>query len=307
MEATRRSRFDRKPPLKNGKRRGVLVTPRDIEQVFPLLARYRYLSSNWIHAFVGGDYQSLTKHLNLLYRHGYLNRPDQQRKNANAYYRHVIYELDQKGADILRSRGIDLTLKDYRTHFDHKYLECLVEASVEIGARESGLSLIRWPEIVSSPQFPKRDSKDPMTIPVGERTVRPDGAFVIGYPDGFRFIVYEADCDTESGDSDYANSIRSKIENYLAVIKDKLYATYYGSSTFTVLFVTINERRANEIVRLVERVISGHGYPKEYAKRFAVQWTPIYNSFERPEPPGGFILTKPCKRTGFPDLYLDQT
>jgi hypothetical protein len=312
--AAQRNRFDRKPALKDGKPRRCALTARDLEQILPLLARYRYLSSDYIHAFVGGDRQSLVKHLGLLYRNGrYINRPDQQRRSADAYYRHVIYELDAAGAEALAARGVTVPPLRYYKHFEHKYLECLFEASIELGTRERpSVSRIGWPTILASDQFPEATKKldDPLMISLPDgKKVKADGTpFVLAYDDaGFRFLVYEADCDTESGDSLYENSLRSKVENYLTVIDQKLYRSHFGANTFIVLFVTIHERRAAEILRLVAKVIEAKGYPRDYAKRIAVTHTPIFSSFERPVPASGFMLTQGWKRAcDLPDLYLDK-
>ena len=55
---------------------GVYPTERDIE-IFKLLVRFRYLPSDYIHAFVGGNEKALSRRLNLLARKPnlYLARP----------------------------------------------------------------------------------------------------------------------------------------------------------------------------------------------------------------------------------------
>jgi hypothetical protein len=318
MKATaqrqQQNRFSRKPRQKGGVARACKLTPRDLEQILPLLAHYRYLSTDYIHAFVGGDRQSLVKHLGLLFANGkYLERPEQQLKNANAYYRDVIHALSPTGAEALTDRGIHVPPLHHYKHFEHKVLECMFEASIELGTRERpSVSRIGWPAILASDNFPadRRKIDDPITIELSEgKKLRPDGTpFVLAYDnEAFRFCVYEADCDTESGDSFYENSLRSKIDNYLTVIDQKLYRSHYGANTFIVLFVTIKERRAEEALRLIEKIIETKGYPREYAKRIGITHTPIFSSLERPVPASGFMLTQGWKRAcGFPDLFLDK-
>ena len=103
METTkRRSRMRR---ISTGKR--VELTDRDIE-LFKLLNRYHYLRSNFLYAFLGGNSETRFKErLGHLYHDGrYINRPEQQWQFANCRYMPVIYELDDKGEQVLRDRGL---------------------------------------------------------------------------------------------------------------------------------------------------------------------------------------------------------
>lgn len=105
----RNSRWDRKPVLADGKPKIATITGRDIE-VLKLLACYPYLPLDDIHAFVGGSMKGLSQHLNLLSRKPnlYINRPLQQRESAEANYRRLIYELDERGTRVLRELGLEI-------------------------------------------------------------------------------------------------------------------------------------------------------------------------------------------------------
>src|SRR4051812_11820912 len=96
----RRSRWSRE-----GSKVAVL-TARDIE-IFRLLQRYRYLSADYIHAFIGGNKKRLVERLNLLQRapNYYIGRPEQQRQYFNANYRPLIYENDQRAERVLQEHG----------------------------------------------------------------------------------------------------------------------------------------------------------------------------------------------------------
>jgi len=81
---TRNSRWTRDPVVgRDGAAMVVRPTERDIE-IFKLLVRYRYLPSNYIHAFIGGSEKALSHRLNLLSRKPnlFLTRPTQQRPPA---------------------------------------------------------------------------------------------------------------------------------------------------------------------------------------------------------------------------------
>src|SRR5271165_7682125 len=105
----RNSRWTREPVSDAGRAVVVYPTERDIE-IFKLLTRYRYLPSDYIHAFVGGSFKGLNRRLNLLSRKPnlYLARPHQQRDSANANHRPLIYELDERGSRFLRERDLSI-------------------------------------------------------------------------------------------------------------------------------------------------------------------------------------------------------
>jgi hypothetical protein len=90
-KSSRNSRWTRDAVTDDGRAVVVYPTDRDIE-IFKLLTRYRYLPSDYIHAFVGGSISALSRRLNYLSRKPnlYLARPHQQREAADANYRHLI-------------------------------------------------------------------------------------------------------------------------------------------------------------------------------------------------------------------------
>src|SRR6266404_5391727 len=105
---TRNSRWTREPVIGNdGRPVSACITDRDVE-ILKLLARYRYLPADDIHAFVGGSLKNVVHRLNLLSRKPnlYINRPHQQRQNANTNYRRLVYELDDRGTVLLRDRRL---------------------------------------------------------------------------------------------------------------------------------------------------------------------------------------------------------
>lgn len=117
------SRWTRDPVLDEGQTVVAYPTERDIE-IFKLVARYRYLPSDYIHAFIGGNEKALTRRLNLLSRKPnlYLTRPHQQRESASANHRPLIYELDERAIGVLRERGASLPPKSYRRNFAHELM-----------------------------------------------------------------------------------------------------------------------------------------------------------------------------------------
>ena len=238
LNKTRRSsRWTRDPVLDDGEAVVVYPTDRDIE-IFKLLTRYRYLPSDYIHAFVGGSFKGLNRRLNLLSRKPnlYLARPHQQRDCASANHRPLIYELDERATRVLRERGLSFQPKKYHSNFAHELMVAQIMASLELGTKQkTHVRLISWPEILASSNTPKatRESPAPASIPVsfsirGEQytmNITAD-AHPFGLErviDGKRSYLFfpgiEADCGTEPLDASDVDrsSIVKKFAAYIAV------------------------------------------------------------------------------------------
>src|SRR3990167_3314084 len=112
----------RRARTKQGKPRRRVLSKRDIE-ILKLLNEFRYLPANDVHAHVGGSYEGVRRALNALYRDGYINRPHQQRENANANYVNLIYELDTAGRTVLKDLGVAVKSKVYHTNFAHELMK----------------------------------------------------------------------------------------------------------------------------------------------------------------------------------------
>src|SRR5713101_423947 len=117
----RNSRWTRRPTL--GARKTAQLSPHDIA-IFAVLARYRYLPADYIHALVGGSFKHLTHRLNVLCREPnlFIVRPAQQRANANANYRPLIYELDERGIRVLQERGAEYQRARSPASFAHELM-----------------------------------------------------------------------------------------------------------------------------------------------------------------------------------------
>src|SRR3954468_17167995 len=173
----RNSRWGDAPVLdRHGKPKIAVVTECDIERIFLPLARYRYLPADYLHALGGGSLDYLVNRLAPLARRPncYVARPPQQRANASANGRRQIYELAENGVRLMHERGLIYQRSPAKT-FAHELMTCQLLASFELGARESGVRLITWTEILESRSLPEatRNSAKPFRIPV---TTTIDGA-----------------------------------------------------------------------------------------------------------------------------------
>src|SRR5580704_9936555 len=276
----RMSRWSRDPVLSaSGAPIVVHPTQRDIE-IFKLLGRFDYLPADCIHAFVGGSEKALRYRLNLLSRKPnlYLSRPDQQRHSADANCRPLIYELDERGARMLRDRGLPCSTKTYRRNFAHELMVAQITASIELGTRDnSHIRLITWPEILASEKTPKgtREASNPASIPVSYslRGQFQRGEVVAdGQPfglertiDGKRSYLFfpgvEADCATEPLDASAIDrsSIAKKFAAYTAVAEQGIYRSHFGFPNFLVPFITTTASRLRSMTELLDRLTGRRG------------------------------------------------
>lgn len=100
MESLRLPRFKRIAEIASFQ-----LTERDREMVRQI-QRHRFLRSSQIIALVGGSPQQVLRRLQLLFHHGYLDRPraqiDYYREGGS---RHLVYGLGRKGISLLKREG----------------------------------------------------------------------------------------------------------------------------------------------------------------------------------------------------------
>jgi hypothetical protein len=315
---TRNSRWDREPVIECGKPKIAKITERDIE-AFKLLARYSYLPLDDIHAFVGGSLKGLSHHFNVLSRKPnlYLKRPQQQRQSANANYRHLIYQLDERGLRVLEELGVPIPTKLHHRNFAHELMVCRIMASIEFGAlRSSHLRLITWSEILSNPRtpLPLKEASRPTYIPVsftmrGEpqaTEICADGRpFGIERTNGdgsrsyFFFPGVEADTGSEPIESsDFERtSIYKKFLAYRAIAEKGIHTSHFGFPNFFVPIVTTTAARMRSMMHCLERITKDKG-----SKMFLFKTFPAFSAFENPPSPAGQMLTDPWLRVGFQPL-----
>lgn len=272
----RNSRWDTSPVLgAGGASKVACITERDIERIFAPLTRYQYLPVTYLHALGGGSLDYLVNRLNLLSRapNLYVRRPLEQRANAAANHRPLVYELATRGWTVMEELGFERRFARPSKNFAHELMTCQVLASFELGARASGAQLITWKDILGSQNLPEatRRSPTPWNIPVPTGTT--DARIV---PDGFPFGIrreidgkpvfffcpgIEADCGTEPIESsDFGrSSIQKKFTLYLAIEALGIHRSHFGFPNLFVPFVTTTTARLNSMVRLLERKTNGAG------------------------------------------------
>lgn len=278
--------------------------------ILKLLARYRYLPSDYLAALTVRSLPALQARLEILYRkpNAYINRPHQQRANADANTTRLIYELDDKGADELRNRGVSYSRKKHLRNFAHELMACTIAASFEIGAKSNNaLRILGWQHLMDSPQMPDatRQLANPHVLTFerdgGVESLTSDWRpFVVECniaPKSYAFVFgFEADCGTEPLDSADVErtSIRNKFIAYLSALDQDIPRQHFGATTFLVPFVTTSRVRMHSMMELLQRL-----GPGVLGKRFLFKHIPSFTSFEKPAPATGHMLMQPWSRAGF--------
>jgi hypothetical protein len=292
------SRWSRAPRPSRGK---LKLTERDHE-LLKLLYRFRYLPSNDIHAWLGGNYDWTRKRLDQLYDEPYcfLGRPPQQRENANANYTHLIYELDTPGATVLRDLGMPKWEKVYHTNFIHELMVNRVMFSMHLGMRDASAKLISKQTILND-----RPSHLPYTLNVKVKgqskevtgTIEADGEpFGIDYGGRYFFAPgIEADCGTEPLEpKDYErSSIKKKFCAYLDIIEKGTHRKEWDVPTlyFPFFFPTLS--RMESAMELLKDVTSK---TPALRRHFLFKVFPTLVTFGKQAPPTGHVFTEPFQR-----------
>ena len=323
----RRSRMRRQS---SGKR--IELSARDIE-IFRVLQRYRYLRSTFLHAFVGGRQETRFKErLGQLYHDGrYINRPEEQWLFANARCAPIVYELNDRGAAVLREydaqdRSVSALAEQSRPgtnrQFAHALMICETLASIELGARASGnVRFIAWPEILARAPESTRNAVTPMKLPatITHRFARsgrtdntlfnliPDALFGLEYrqPDGrasYRFFALEAERSNRVAASNLRqSSFLKKVLAYRDIVARQTHHTTLGLPNLLVLTVTTSKARVETMKALVTEVTGGKGSALFLFKEFCT----VGQLFHAAHPTTD-TFTSAWGRAGYPDFCIAE-
>jgi hypothetical protein len=249
-----------------------------------------------------------------------LARPHQQRQCADANYRRLIYQLDERGSRVLRERGLSSLPKSYHSNFNHELMVAQITASIELGTSQNpDIKLITWPEILASENTPKatQEAATPASIRASyslRGEAQTSDIIADGQPfglertiDGKRSYLFfpgiEADCGTEPIDAGNPerSSIAKKFAAYLAIVEQGAHRSHFGFPNFFVPFITTSDARMRSMMELLDRLTAGRGPKILLFKTF-----PSLTSAEKPAAATGHMLTEAWQRVGFPPLCLDR-
>jgi hypothetical protein len=242
-------------------------------QIIRLVHRHRFLRSDQIAAFIGGSQQRVVRRLQLLFHHGFLERPQAQ---IESYYRPgsraIVYGIGNKGEELLRREfGITASWHDKnrvvgRMLLEHTLLVADVMVSIELAFRKRGdIQIVYEDNLAISTE--RQPFQWRVTIPSGEKlTVIPDFVFALDYPNatGQRQRAYfflEADRGTMpvKRHSLSQTSFYRKLLAYEATWVQDIHRQQLGINRFRVLTVTTIPKRVETLVLACSELKRGHG------------------------------------------------
>lgn len=253
------------------------LTERD-DRVIRLVHRHRFLRSPQIAALLSDHSQQLLRRLQLLYHHGYLERPRAQID----YYRHggsrhIVYGLGNKGAALLRReddgssalpRSGEKNRSLGRIFLEHALLVSDTMVALELACRESGnVRLLNQDELPLSMNQKSRPFQWKVTTNTRHKLgIIPDRVFALEYPDanGARTRAYfflEADRGTMPvmRTNLTQTSFFRKLLAYEATWAQSLHRARFGFHRFRVLTITASPARVSSLVEACFELKRGHG------------------------------------------------
>lgn len=286
----RRSRF-RKASVS----RPLLLSARDIA-LFSLLARYRFLRANFIHAFLGGDRQHLIDRLRLLWDHGYLDRPVAQWETIHALCRPIIYENTDRAEQTLRQHGAAVASNAPVQTFKHSLLVSDLVSSFELSARQFGIAFLPSDTLgITSLQLPCAISH---TFRNGKiyrsaRGLVPDALFGLR---GTKTIWFALEADRGTEPIDRGNlqqtSYLQKILSYRDVISKRTYEHHWRINDLLVLNVITKIGRVRTVLKYLDEELN------QSPRSMLFKELPSLVGLDKSPTPLTSILDEPWERAG---------
>jgi hypothetical protein len=264
MQSSRLPRFKRAPTVAP-----IQLTERDRE-IIRLIHRYRFLRSPQILALMGDESQHILRRLQLLYHHGYLERPRAQLE----YYhqggsRHMVYGLGAKGTASLGTGFRHLSWGEKnrsvgRMFLEHALLVSDIMVAIELACRKTdGIRLLTEPSLTG-----KDDRPFQWRVNIHGRRlgVVPDRVFALEFREQSgkydrAFFFLEADRGTMPviRKNLLQTSFFRKLLAYEATWTQAIHRTRFGFHRFRVLTVTTSAPRLKSLVDACLRLQRGHG------------------------------------------------
>lgn len=274
MEHVRLPRFRRAPSVAR-----IELTDRDRE-ILHQVHRHRFLRSSHLVSLLGGSRQHVLRRLQLLYHHGYLDRP---RAQIDYFHRGgsraIAYGLGNKGAACLkRALSLPFHRLDWggksgdtgRVFLEHALLTADIMVTLELACRRHGRARLLTADELTLPETARRQ-REPFqwNVSVSSRMkfgVIPDRVFGLEFTDSGgkatrAFYFLEADRATMPvmRQSLSQSSFYRKMLAYEATWTQNLHRSRFGFHRFRVLTVTSSPERVKTLAEACRQLERGQG------------------------------------------------
>lgn len=268
MDCARLPRFTRASPVAP-----VELTGRD-RNIIRLVHQHRFLRSSHIVQLLGGSGQQILRRLQLLYHHGWLERP---RAQIDYFHRGgsraIVYGLGNKGAALLkREYHIPFHQLDWgpknraatRLFLEHALLISDVMVALEFSCRKDGrVRLIHADALAASDSRTGDPYRWSVAVSNGLKLgLIPDQVFALESSTGELFYFF---LESDTGSMPVKrrgltqSSFYRKLLAYGATWRQNIHRRRFGFQRFRVLTVTNSPARVKSLVDVCSKMERGHG------------------------------------------------
>lgn len=271
----------RRPRFERAAVRPMILTPRDLD-VLRAVHRHRLLRSTHLVALSGGSRQATLRRLQLLFHHGYLDRPPMQLDWYARGSEPLVYALGNRGAEVLetegkvRRGGIRWDTKNRnlsRVFLHHTLAVAEVMVAFEVACRSrAGVRFIPSNQVLAAAPTETRRLRLPFRWQVEVRHggkphrlgVEPDRVFGLRFEDApenrqHAFFFLEADRATMPVRREglAQTSFLRKLICYQETWRQGTHRRHLGIPNFRVLTVTTSRERVAHLIEACRSMPGG--------------------------------------------------
>lgn len=258
MFKIRRTRFERCTSIPR-----IQLTTRDID-ILAHLDRHRLLRSSDISNLVRGSRQQMLRRLQMLFHHGYIDRPRSQIEYFHrGGSRPFVYALASRGVGLLRANNpVAASTRTPKRNLSPLFLQHALQKSeimvaLELACREhSGISFINSHQLSKS--LHGKSSPLEWRVKIDNRNelgVIPDDVFALEYSkkdDSKHRVLFLVESDRSTMPVERRDlsktSFRRKLLAYEATWLQKIHQTRFECNRFRVLTITTSAERVRHLV-----------------------------------------------------------
>jgi hypothetical protein len=269
----------RRPRFERARVAGIKLTHRDL-LILRAVHRHRLLRSTHLIALLDGSRQTTLRRLQLLFHHGYLDRPAAQLDWYAKGSEPLVYALGNLGTAALAAEGerggaLRTSRNVSRQFLRHTLAVAEVMVAIEVACRNwEGVEFIRPEEVLAAVPEATTRLRLPFRWQVDVQDggklhrlgVEPDRVFGLRFPRSpehrqLAYFFLEVDRGTMPVTRQGLDqtSFRRKLLGYRETWRQGLHRTHLGIPNFRVLTVTTSAQRARHLVAACSSLRSGQG------------------------------------------------
>jgi hypothetical protein len=304
----------------------------------------KYATAPWLHFLADPDveYSVFRKYLGYLREEPnyYIGCPEQQKASPNTSYKHLVYELRERGLKELIQRGLATKRHSLdpeasrkrrrrnRAFAMHRANSYYHEIIVDLGyylplrylvASDPGLRLIDLTQLLRHAKVPTvtREARDPLLIALRGVEMRFDGTphlIARTARDGEEYSLFLPGIQVDRGTETFAK-VEQHILHALEFVEGRHYERHWGFSNCIIPFLFTKEARKHRALEFIQKqrgkcsfllfhTIPDLGLEPHFPHPRHYDRDYRYEDTEWVPPDGIHIFTKPWQRVGFGDFDL---